>query len=179
MDAPRREDHSDGRNEGHNGTNGPNGVRRIDSGGKVDLIVREVHGACKTIDAACSVTYVGLDECERTVVRIRAGSSASVGALQRALARRMPFARVRASENVLDGSLQAQITLPTRHDETRLARASVARRAPVRALRALAIACACIAILSYVGQIASGATLADGPRAHAPPIATRAVPDDI
>ena len=125
----------------------------INSGGCVDRIVRQVHAACKAIDAECQVTFVGLDDEQRTQVRIRAGGGTSVGTLQRTLSRQMPFARVRARESVLDATLEAQITLPSRADECRLARARVTRQPTLWALRVLALLTLLSALVTYAMQI--------------------------
>ena len=84
-------------------------------------IAARVLEICRGQDGDSRITYVGRDEDGRTVVRVRGGISSSVVSLQRVLGKLMPFARVRTSEDVLDGSVQTQIVIPTSADEWTLA----------------------------------------------------------
>ena len=101
-------------------------------------IAARVLEICKGQDSDSRITYVGRDEDGRTVVRVRGGISSSVVSLQRVLGNLMPFARVRTSEDVLDGSIQTQIVIPTSADEWSLAYQSARGRLASRLLQALA-----------------------------------------
>ena len=72
-------------------------------------VAKRVLDACRREDTEASITYVGVDETGRTRVRVQSSISSSVETLQRTLRKAMPFAIVRASENVLDGTLQAEL----------------------------------------------------------------------
>lgn len=80
-------------------------------------VAQRVLDACRRDDPDARITFVGRDEDGRTRVRIRAGNGASVQTLQRGLQRLMPYARVRTSEDILDGSVQVEIVVPTEEDE--------------------------------------------------------------
>lgn len=95
---------------------------------------------CRTQDCDARIVYCGRDEDGRTVLRVRSGTNSSVFSLQKELSTLMPFARVRTSEDVLDGSLQAQIIIPSKHDEFALAYAEASSRVAARALSFLAFA---------------------------------------
>ena len=85
-----------------------------------------MQAACQQLDADARVVYVGCNDDGRTVVRVAAGETASVAALQRALSELLPLSRVRASEDVLSGAMQAEVVVSTRDDEWTLARSRVA-----------------------------------------------------
>ena len=94
-------------------------------------VAQNVIDACRKQDPDARITYVGRDENERTRVRVRAGQGASVQSLQRALTRLMPYAKVRTSEDVLDGNVVAEIVIPTSATSTTwhcARRASIQRR---------------------------------------------------
>ena len=84
-------------------------------------VAKRVLEACRREDADAQITYVGVDENGRTRVRVQSSRESSVETLQRSLRRAMPFAIVRASEDVLDGSLQAELIVPTADDEFSMA----------------------------------------------------------
>lgn len=84
-------------------------------------VARRVIDACRREDADAQITYVGVDESGRTRVRVQSSSESTVETLQRSLRKAMPFAIVRASEDVLDGSLQAELIVPTGQDEFNMA----------------------------------------------------------
>ena len=80
-----------------------------------------VDAAVKKIRMHASRTSAATRQVERQL-RVRSGNGASVQVLQRALQRLMPFALVRTSEDVLDGSAQTEICVPTVADEYEMAR---------------------------------------------------------
>ena len=104
-------------------------------------VAQRVVDACRKEDPDARITYVGRDESGRTNVRVRSGNGASVQALQRALQKLMPYARVRTSEDVLDGSAQAEVCVPTASDEYAMAKAAAADALPHRMLATVAMAC--------------------------------------
>lgn len=82
-------------------------------------VAQRVLDACRRDDPDARITYVGRDEDGRTRVRVHSGGGASVQTLQRSLQRLMPYAKIRTSEDVLDGSVQVEIIVPTSEDERR------------------------------------------------------------
>jgi hypothetical protein len=84
-------------------------------------VARRVLDACKREDSEARITYVGVDESGRTRVRVQSSTESTVESLQRSLRKAMPFAIVRASEDVLDGTLQAELIVPTADDEFSMA----------------------------------------------------------
>jgi hypothetical protein len=120
-------------------------------------VAQRVLEACKREDPDARITYVGRDETERTRVRVRAGNGASVQSLQRALQQLMPFAIVRTSEDVLDGSAQAEIVVPTAGDEYSMAYTQASDKMYNRVLGVVSI----IFVAMGVGMWA--ATITEGP----------------
>ena len=84
-------------------------------------VAKRVLDACRHEDTEARITYVGVDEDGRTRVRVQSSRASSVETMQRMLRKAMPFAIVRASEDVLDGSLQAELIVPTNQDEYSMA----------------------------------------------------------
>ena len=117
-------------------------------------IAQRVIEACKRDDPDARITYVGRDDDERTRVRVRSGNGASVQAMQRTLKKLMPFARVRTSEDVLDGSVQAEITVPTARDERALARESAAALMLPRLLSAGAVGLTALVVAVWLAAVA-------------------------
>ena len=119
-------------------------------------VARRVAAACQQDDPGARITYVGRDEHERTRVRVRSGGGCSVQAMQRTLLKLMPYATVRTSEDVLDGSTQAEIVVPTKNDEYSMAKQAAAARIPIRVLGALA----CWLLLAGMGSWAVDVVIA-------------------
>ena len=80
--------------------------------------------------------------------------------LQRALQRLMPFAKVRTSEDILDGTVQAEIIVPTEGDEYRLAREAVAARLSAQLLSSGAFTLAVLALGVWLSAVAQEAAKA-------------------
>lgn len=80
-------------------------------------VAKRVLDACRREDQHAQITYVGVDQSGRTRVRVQSSAESSVETMQRLLRKAMPFASVQTSEDVLDGSLQAELVVPTSHDE--------------------------------------------------------------
>lgn len=105
-------------------------------------------------DHACKITFVGRDEDGRTVVRVKSGAASSVVTLQRALNRLMPYARVRTSEDVLDGSVQAQIVVPTSEDEWAAAEKAESTRLLYKMLSACSFAMFAVGVGIWISSSA-------------------------
>jgi hypothetical protein len=109
-------------------SNGGGGARSTNE------LSRSVLAACQVADPAAKITYVGCDPDGRTVVRVRASEASSACTLQRRVQGVMPLARVSTVENALDGSMHAEVTLPTRRDEWRTAHAAASQNKVLRLL---------------------------------------------
>ena len=118
-----------------------------------DEVAQRVLQACRKKDDGATVTYVGRNDDNQTIVRVRAGTAASVGALQSSMQGLFPFARVRTSESVLDGTLQAEIMVPTSEDEWRFACADARSRLSVRLLRMAAFALFVGGVVLYANEL--------------------------
>ena len=114
-------------------------------------VAQRVVDACRKEDPDARITYVGRDETGRTRVRVRSGNGASVQGLQRALQALMPFAKVRTSEDVLDGSAQAEVCVPTAADEYTMAMADASNLLQHRMLVACAVACVALGLGLWAG----------------------------
>ena len=116
-------------------------------------VASRVLEACRKNDPESRITYVGRDETGRTVVRIRAGPQSSVVNLQRVLSKHMPYAIVRTSEDVLDGTVQVQVVVPTIDDEWALAKRQVQRQLVHRVLQATSLASALLGLGVWVAGV--------------------------
>ncbi|MBE36442.1 MAG: hypothetical protein CMI16_12945 [Opitutaceae bacterium] len=134
---------------GHNGHNGHNG----DEPTTCDEVAQRVLRACRKKDDGAVVTYVGRNDDNQTIVRVRAGNAASVGALQSSMQGIFPFARVRAHESVLDGTLHAEIVVPTAQDEWRFACADANTHKAVRMVKVVAFVLLIGGAALYVNEL--------------------------
>jgi hypothetical protein len=99
-----------------------------------DSVAQRVLRTCRIEDEGANLAYVGKGDFGETIVRIASSTSSSVGSLQRTLAASFPLARVTSSENAIDGSLTAQISVPSSRDEWRKALKTTQKRAELQAL---------------------------------------------
>ena len=118
-------------------------------------VAQKVIDACKREDPDARITYVGRDENERTRVRVRSGKSASVQSLQRALTRLMPFAKVRTSEDILDGEVVAEIVVPTQGDEYDMALAEAAQLPMMRFVNMASVTLALVGVGMWIASNAN------------------------
>ena len=131
--------------------------------GTTDSVAQRVLGICKLTDADAQIKYVGRDENDRTVVRIASSVTSSVSALQKCLSTSMPLARVGTSENTLDGSMEAKITVPTKLDEWVQANDITTDKRSMKTLRYVSVALLCVGmgmwLSSFVETVASADAL--------------------
>lgn len=106
-----------------------------------DHIAQRILEACQKRDEGASVTYVGRDDEGQTVVRVRSSKDASISALQTSMKGLFPFARVRTNENVLTGTLQAEILVPNAADEWKYACDNASSGVCARLLKLASFAC--------------------------------------
>lgn len=121
--------------------------------GSCDEVAQRVLNACRKKDDGAQIVYVGRNDHDQTIVRVRAGNACSVGALQTSMQQLFPFARVRTSENVLNGALFAEVTVPTSKDEWDRACLDASNRLGVRAMKVVAFACLVSGAALYVRDL--------------------------
>lgn len=84
--------------------------------------------ACRRVDAQSRVVSMTTDAVTGlTHLRVRAGDVHTVNGLQQALWAAMPFATSRVTENWMDGTLEADVTMLTAHQERCAARCEVVK----------------------------------------------------
>ncbi len=157
----KEQGYQNGRSNGHvNGENasvhyGDNsfGVASEQQRHTCDDVANRVLAACRKKDEGAAVVYVGRNDDGQTIVRVRAGDTVSIGALQSGMQHLFPFARVRTSESVLDGTLFAEIVVPTAEDEWRFACSDAKNRTVVRLLKIAAFALFVSSLVLYVQDL--------------------------
>ena len=91
-------------------------------------VVRRALDACRHVDPQARVVSMTEDgQTGLTHLRVRAGDAHTVNGLQQALWRAMPFATARVTENWMDGTLEADVTVLTAQQERLAARYEVAK----------------------------------------------------
>ena len=123
-----------------------------------DAVAQSVLHACKRADADVALTYVACDEAGHTV-RLSSGSGASVTALLRGLRAAMPLSAVKTYESALDGSLQAQIVVPSAREEMLRARELATERRSLKMLMRLASLLCIVGVTLWAVQLAEPAPL--------------------
>tara|TARA_X000001036_G_scaffold439627_1_gene491483 strand:- start:433 stop:840 length:408 start_codon:yes stop_codon:yes gene_type:complete len=118
-----------------------------------DEVAQRVLDACQKRDEGATVTYVGRNDDDQTIVRVRSGSASSVGALQASMQGLFPFARVRTNECVLDGTMHAEIIVPTAQDEWRYACSDASNNVSVKLMKLLAFALAAAGVSLYLHDL--------------------------
>jgi hypothetical protein len=89
-----------------------------------EAVVQRCQEACRLIDPSSRVVRMTEDGgTGLTHVRVRAGDAHTVSGLQRALRSVMPFSATQVTESWVDGTLEADVTVPTAQQERRAARA--------------------------------------------------------
>ena len=124
-----------------------------------DEVANHVLATCKRTDPDATVTYVAC-ETDSHVIRIRSGLGASVSALQRALRAALPLCSVRTYESALDGTLQAQVEVFSKHVEFARARVMAEERRSMRLLRTMALVCFVVGMTLWGTQLAAASARA-------------------
>lgn len=129
----------------------PHQKRRRMSSAAVDSVL----SACRLVD--CDATLASATYCSEgnTRVAIRSGVYGSVQHLREALETTVPLANVTLNENMLDGTLELIVTVPTSNEEKRRAKTLVAKLAVPRLLRMVAIVLICSSFGSALADIVS------------------------
>lgn len=90
-----------------------------------ERVVRSVLATCREIDHNARLVSMTKDTTGETHLRVRAGDVHSVESLRRALVDAMPLSHTMVQESWADGTLEAEVTVPTADEEYRLARRMV------------------------------------------------------
>lgn len=94
-----------------------------------DELVRRVLVACRAVDGQAIVSNMTKNGATgATHIRVRTGDTHSVYSLSKALQRVMPLSDITIHESMVDGVLEADLTVLTKRDERVRARAHVANR---------------------------------------------------
>ena len=124
-------------------------------------LCRRVLNSMHAVDASASITSVSRwDHDNATLVRIRA-SEAHEGAphgVVAALRQHWPLARVSLVENLVEGTTEAQMLVPSTDEQRMLARDQAFELNGARRARAFAKAVALAALLSFVVLVTSSVT---------------------
>ena len=102
-----------------------------------NAVVRSVLTACRTVDGAARVCHYTVTD-GVTRLRLRPGAEQAAADLAARLTSVFPLASVGVHHNMLDGSVEADVTVPALSDERRAARRLAVRRPLSRLLL-----CAC------------------------------------
>lgn len=113
-------------------------------------LCRRVLSTVHTIDGDASITSVSRwDHDNATLVRIRAGGSKTPHGILSALKRAWPLACVSLVENVVEGTTEAQMLVPSRHEQQTLARCQALMTTSTRITRGLVRLVACATLVSF------------------------------
>jgi hypothetical protein len=121
-----------------------------------DEVANSVLAACKQADEDATITYVAC-ETDSHVIRIRSGLGTSVSALQRALRAAMPLSNVRTYESALDGTLQAQVEVPSKYEEYSKARDLAREGRPLKFLYGVSVLLFVIGMTLWAVQLSDHA----------------------
>ena len=115
-----------------------------------DELVRRVLAACRAVDGQAVVSNMTKNGATgATHIRVRAGDTHSVYSLSKALQNVMPLSDITINESMVDGVLEADLTVLTKRDERVRARAYVANRRLFSYPLLLAWVCLFVAIRDY------------------------------
>ena len=90
--------------------------RRVMNGENPSLaerVVQSVLATCREIDHSARLVSMTKDTTGETHLRVRAGDIHSVESLRRALVDAMPLSQTVVQESWADGTLEAEVTVPT------------------------------------------------------------------
>lgn len=113
-------------------------------------LCRRVLSTVQAVDTDASITSVSRwDHDSATLVRIRAGGSQTPHGILSALKHAWPLARVSLVENVVEGTTEAQMLVPSRDEQQVLARGQALSTTSTRITRLLVRLVACAALVSF------------------------------
>lgn len=118
-----------------------------------DRAAKLILKACRAQDTGSEVACVLRDGDGHTIVRVRPSPGHerdSASSLAAAMQRLWPMAQTFIRENALDGSVEAEITIPTSIEEREIAMEEARKETIVRALSAMSCVAFVIAVLLWV-----------------------------
>lgn len=104
-----------------------------------DTVSKRVLECCRQNDSEASVASVLRDALGHTVIRLRPTEERTTVALLNTLRRVMPLAQCRMIENVLDGTMEAELVVPSSSDERSVAGQRARASAAARCLKWIAL----------------------------------------
>jgi hypothetical protein len=114
-------------------------------------LCRRVLSTVQTVDNEASITSVSRwDHDNATLVRIRASGSQTPHGILNALKRAWPLACVSLVENVVEGTTEAQMLVPSRDEQQVLARQQALTAISTRITRAILRLVACATLVSFL-----------------------------
>ena len=90
-------------------------------------VVARAMQACRVIDSAARAVSMTEDAEGLTHMRVRAGDAHTLNGLRSALQRMLPLSTTQVTESLIDGTLEASVTVPTEAQERLAARCAVAK----------------------------------------------------
>jgi len=121
-------------------------------------LCRRVLSTVQAVDTDASITSVSrLEHDSATLVRIRAGGSRNPHGILSALAYAWPLARVSLVENVVEGTTEAQMLVPSRDEQQLLARQQALTTTSTRITRVIIRMVAATALVSFAVVATSNA----------------------
>jgi len=121
-------------------------------------LCRRVLSTVQAVDTDASITSVSrLEHDSATLVRIRAGGSRNPHGILSALIRAWPLARVSLVENVVEGTTEAQMLVPSRDEQQLLARQQALTTTSTRITRVIIRMVAATALVSFAVVATSNA----------------------
>lgn len=125
-------------------------------------LVRRILTTVKAVDADASISSVSRwDHDDSTLVRVRTSglAAASPSVVVAALRAAWPLASVSIVENVVEGTSEAQLLVPSLDDQRALARQRAIDAPLARALRKLALLVAVVSVACFALLVFRGAAL--------------------
>ena len=122
-------------------------------------LCRRVLSTVQAVDSDASITSVSRwDHDNATLVRIRASGNQTPHGILNALKRAWPLASVSLVENVVEGTTEAQMLVPSRDEQHVLARRQALTTVSTRITRTILRLVACATLLTFVVVATSNVT---------------------
>ena len=115
----------------------------------------QVLAACRSVDSDSAITYVGKDDDGSLRIRARSGGEqATVGRMEAAVRRALPFASLSLECDALDGAVVVQVLIPCKKEQLRMARERAGRSVWFRLARAAAAVALLAGAAAHVAALA-------------------------
>lgn len=130
----------------------PQSPKRTGNGTQANKVAELILKSCRMHDSGAHIASVLRDSEGRTMVRVRTDPTNNPLVLLKALRQLWPLANCSVQENALDGTVEAQITVPREADERMRARERALRSRVSDLLAVLSVALALVAVLIYAND---------------------------